>query len=102
MTGRNAPAAGERRQALDAAWRDVDIADGTLRPRFVYVPDGHYTQRIVLDSPLVAGPAPEGANLPAEALAFHYEPCRIPRHRTELVWERVSDNGGREAPGGES
>ena len=79
----------DRAAALEAAWREVDIADGTLRPEFVQVPDGFYTKRVVLDE-LPAARFHEPDELPDPAPASHYEPCRLPRYRTELVWERVS------------
>ena len=85
---------GERREALDAAWVEVDRADGHLRPDIVKVQDGFYDRRIVLDSPIVVGPVPEHSVMPDGALAYHYEPCRIPRYRTELVWHRVDPFGG--------
>jgi hypothetical protein len=77
---------GEREALLAAAREHLDRLDGTLLPEFVKVQDGFYDRRIVLDSPLVVGFVPEGSTAVPIGMVWHYEPCRIPRYRTEVRW----------------
>jgi hypothetical protein len=69
---------------VNEARQHLDRLDGTLLPEFTRVPDGLYTTRVVFDGPGVArfvepGDAPD-------APAFQYEPCRVPRFRTDVRW----------------
>lgn len=79
----------EYQRLVTEAMEHLDRLDGTLLPEFVRVPDGFFTRRVVLDEPLTAGWTTEAAVMPMRQIAFHYEPCRIPRYRTEARWVAV-------------
>lgn len=78
---------------LAEAHAELDRLDGTVVADFIDVQDGFYTQRIMLDELPVAGPVAEGPSVPGPPLAFHYEPCHMPRFLKQLIW-RSSEGSG--------
>jgi hypothetical protein len=75
---------------LDEAMVELDKLDGTLKPEFVRVEDGRYTERLVLEP----GDIPPAGWIEATCMGdpkpiyIRTEPCDIPKYRTELRWTR--------------
>lgn len=82
----------DERDAFNEAMKELDRLDGTVQPVIVRLPDGFYDHRIVIDKVPPAGLVSEASDLPITAMEWHYEPCRIPRFRDELLWLRPDDH----------
>lgn len=62
--------------------------NGLFEPMFVQAPDGFYTERLVIDTPITAGYVTEASDpMAATVVEWHTEPCVEPKFKTELRWE---------------
>ena len=64
--------------------------DPTMVPSFEEVEVGRYTRRVVIDSVPEARWVSETVGMThltsTESIAYHYEPCDLPRTETRLTW----------------